>query len=169
VTINSQIWIDQYPIPSIDELLARLNNGVKFTKLDLSDAYLQIELDDDSKKLVVINTPMGLFRYNRMPFGISNAPAIFQRTIDQVISGIPNSVAYLDDILITGKTEQEHLQTLDMILSRLSEFGFTCNPSKCSFFKDEVTYLGYIIDKNWKASRFKTNRCNYSNACTTKC
>ncbi len=150
VTVNSQIWVDQYPIPSIDELLARLNNGIKFTKLDLSDAYLQIELDEDSKKLVVINTPMGLFRYNRMPFGISNAPAIFQRAIDQVIAGIPNSVAYLDDILITGKTEQEHLQTLDMVLSRLAEFGFTCNPSKCSFFKDEVTYLGYIIDKNGK-------------------
>ena len=150
VTLNPQMLVDQYPIPTIDELLARLDNGVKFTKLDLSDAYLQIELDEDSKKLVVINTPVGLFRYNRMPFGIANAPAIFQKMIDQIISGIPNTVAYLDDILITGKTTADHLETLDAVLGRLADFGLTCNPSKCSFFKDEVTYLGFIIDRHGK-------------------
>jgi hypothetical protein len=73
VTINYQILIDQHPILSIDELLTQLNNGEKFTKLDLTDAYLQVELDEQSKQLVVINTPLGLFRYNRMPFGIANA------------------------------------------------------------------------------------------------
>ncbi|CAF4799109.1 unnamed protein product [Rotaria sp. Silwood1] len=150
VTINPQILIDQHPIPSIEELLARLNNGQKFTKLDLSDAYLQVELDEPSKNLVIINTPLGLFRYNRMPFGISNAPAIFQRIIDQVIAGIPNCVAYLDDILLTGANEEEHLRTLEMVLLRLSEFGFRCNPEKCLFFQDEVSYLGFIIDKNGK-------------------
>jgi transposase InsO family protein len=150
VTINSQILVDQHPIPSIDDLLARLNNGQQFTKLDLSDAYLQVDLDEESKHLVVINTPLGLFRYNRMPFGISNAPAIFQRLIDQVIAGIPNCIAYLDDILITGINEQEHLQTLELVLSRLGEFGFTCNPDKCLFLQNEVSYLGFIIDKNGK-------------------
>mgnify|MGYP002394802164 CR=1 FL=1 len=150
VTLNSQILVDQYPIPLIDELLARLNNGVKFSKIDLSDAYLQMELDDESKRLTVINTPMGLFRYNRMPFGIANAPALFQRVIEQVITNVPNCVAYLDDILITGQTNKEHLETLDSVLCRLGEFGFTCNPNKCSFFQDQVIYLGYIIDKNGK-------------------
>ncbi|CAF3331177.1 unnamed protein product [Rotaria socialis] len=85
-----------------------------------------------------------------MPFGISNAPAIFQRIIDQVIGGIPNSIAYLDDILITGANEEEHLQTLDMVLSKLLEFGFRCNPEKCLFFQDEVSYLGFIIDRHGK-------------------
>ena len=85
-----------------------------------------------------------------MPFGISNAPAIFQRIIDQVIAGIPNSIAYLDDILITGANEEEHLQTLEMVLKRLSQFGFTCNPEKCLFFQDEVSYLGFIIDRHGK-------------------
>ncbi|CAF4401609.1 unnamed protein product [Rotaria magnacalcarata] len=131
VTINSQILVDQHPIPSIDELLSRLNNGEKFTKLDLSDAYLQVELDEQSKSLVVINTPLGLFRYNRMPF---------------VIAGISNSIAYLDDILITGKNEEEHIETLELVLKRLSEFGFTCNQDKYLFFQDEVSYLGFIID-----------------------
>ena len=151
VTINPQILVDQHPIPSIDELLTRLNNGDKFTKLDLSDAYLQIELDEESKRLVVINTPMGLFRYTRMPFGIANAPAIFQRIIDQVIAGIPNCAAYLDDIIITGTTEEEHLKTLDLVLSRLAEFGLRCNLPKCSFFQDEVSYLGYRISKSGKS------------------
>lgn len=150
VTINPYILVDQHPIPSVDELLARLNNGQKFTKLDLSDAYLQVELDEPSKSLVTINTPLGLFRYNRMPFGISNAPAIFQRIIDQVIAGIPNCIAYLDDILLTGINETEHIRTLEAILQRLSEFGFKCNPEKCLFFQDQVSYLGFIIDKNGK-------------------
>ncbi|CAF1519589.1 unnamed protein product, partial [Adineta steineri] len=150
VTINPHMLVDQYPIPLIDELLARLNNGQQFTKLDLSDAYLQVELDEESKNLVVINTPLGLFKYNRMPFGISNAPAIFQKIIDQVIAGIPNCIAYLDDILITGANEQEHLQTLDKVLLKLSEFGFRCNPEKCSFFQNQVSYLGFIIDSHGK-------------------
>ena len=151
VTINPQILIDQHPIPTIEELLVRLNNGEKFTKLDLSDAYLQVELDEQSKNLVIINIPLDLFRYNHMPFGISNAPAIFQRIIDQVIASIPNCVAYLDDILLTGANEEEeHLRTLEMVLLRLSEFGFRCNSEKCLFFQDEVSYLGFIIDKNGK-------------------
>ena len=79
VTINPHTLVDQHPIPSIDELFSRLRNGQQFSKLDLSDAYLQVELDDSSKNLVVINTPLGLYKYNRMPFGISSAPAIFQR------------------------------------------------------------------------------------------
>ena len=150
VTINPQIVVDQHPIPAIEELLTRLNNGEKFTKLDLSDAYLQLELDEASKELVVINTPLGLFKYNRMPFGIANAPAIFQRTIDQVLAGVPNCIAYLDDILVTGKDEKEHFETLDRVLSKLADFGLCCNKEKCVFFKDEVLYLGYTINRRGK-------------------
>lgn len=150
VTVNSQMVVDQHPIPSIDELLTRLNNGQQFSKLDLSDAYLQIELDDQSKQLVVINTPLGLFRYNRMPFGIANAPAIFQRIIDQVIAGIPNCAAYLDDIIITGSTPEEHLRVLESVLDKLADFNLRCNLDKCSFFQDQVSYLGFVIDRHAK-------------------
>ena len=150
VTVNAQMVVDQHPIPSIDELLTRLNNGEKFSKLDLTDAYLQIELDESSKQLMVINTPLGLFRFNRMPFGIANAPAIFQRTMDQVLAGIPNCMVYLDDILVTGKDEEEHLHTLDRVLSKLAEFGFRCNKEKCVFFQDQVLYLGYIVNRHGK-------------------
>jgi len=93
---------------------------------------------------------MGLYRYNRMPFGIANAPAIFQRIMDQVIPGIPNCIAYLDDILVTGVNEEEHFKTLEMVLSKLGEFGLRCNMDKCLFFQDQVSYLGYIISKSGK-------------------
>ena len=74
--------------------------------LDLTHAYLQLELDDESKKLVTINTQKRLFQYNRLPFGVSAAPSIFQRTIEGVLRGIPNVCVYLDDILITEKTKE---------------------------------------------------------------
>ena len=96
VTINPPILVGQHPIPSIDELLICFNNGEKFTKLDFSDTYLQIELDKESKRLVVMKTPMDLFRYTCMPFSIVNAPTIFQRIIDQFIAGIPNYAAFLN-------------------------------------------------------------------------
>ena len=85
--------------------------------------YLQLELDDESKKLVTINTQKGLFQYNRLPFGVSAAPSIFQRTIEGVLQGIPNVYVYLDDILITGKTNGEHLMNLHAVLTRLEEAG----------------------------------------------
>lgn len=78
VTVNPQVKVDQYPIPNIDELFSRLNGGELFTKLDFSDAYLQVELDEDTKALTTISTPFGFFRYLRMPFGIANALAIVQ-------------------------------------------------------------------------------------------
>lgn len=150
VTLNPQMLVDQHPIPSIDELFSRIQGGHRFTKLDLSDAYLQVELDDPSKALTVINTPMGLFRYNRMPFGIANAPALFQNIIDQVIAGIPHCAAYMDDIILTGPDDRTHLQVLSQVLTRLSDFGFTCNPDKGIFFATEVSYLGFIIDEHGK-------------------
>jgi hypothetical protein len=85
-----------------------------------------------------------------MPFGISSAPAIFQRLIDQVILDIPNCIAYLDDLLITDPTEDEHLKTLEQVLDKLADYGFTCNPDKCVFFQDSVSYLGFRIDKHGK-------------------
>ena len=100
-----------------------------------------------SKKYVTINTSRGLFQYNRLPFGVSSAPAIFQRVIDNVLQGIPGVCAYLDDILVTGRTQEEHLQNLDRVLSRLSTAGLRLNVDKCTFMAPEVTYLGYRIDK----------------------
>ena len=132
----------------LEELFHKLNGGTKFTKLDLADAYLQIKLDESSKQLVVLNTHQGLYRYKRMPFGLSCAPAIFQRIIEQTVGDIPCVACYLDDIIVTGKTETDHLTNLQRTLERLKESGFRLRKSKCSFFQSSVVYLGHVIDKD---------------------
>ena len=119
LTVNKASRLDTYPLPRIDDLYASLAGGQSFTKLDLKNAYLQIELEEESKKYVTINTSRGLFQYNRLPFGVSSSPAIFQRVIDNVLQRIPYVCAYLDDILVTGRTDDEHLSNLDKVLQRL--------------------------------------------------
>ena len=111
-TINPRIHVQQHPIPRIEELFAKLQGGTHFSKLDMRDAYLQIELDDESKKLLVINTHKGLFQYNRLCFGPSPAPAIFQKLVDNLVAGITGVAAYLDDIIVTGRTTEDHLSNL---------------------------------------------------------
>ena len=115
VTVNRVSKLDRYPIPKIEDLFAKLADGKKFSQLDMSQAYQQLLLDDQSKQYVVINTHRGLFRYNRLPYGISSAPGIFQRTMETLLQGIANVVVYLDDILITGPTEEARLKTLEVL------------------------------------------------------
>ena len=82
--------------------------GKVFTKLDLTAAYQQMLLDESSSNLVTINTTKGLFRYIRLPFGVASAPAVFQKTMETTLQGMPRVICYLDDILVTGRTEAEH-------------------------------------------------------------
>ena len=124
-----------------------MSGGKLYSKLDLSQAYLQIPLDDESKNLAVINTHKGLFRYTRMPYGISSAPGIFQRFIESVLQGIPNVTVYIDDILVTGSTEEEHLENLSEVLNRLEKAGLKVKMNKCKFLAPSVTYLGHRIDQ----------------------
>ena len=148
VTINPVLLVDIHPIPKPQELFASLAGGVRFTKLDLSQAYQQMLLDEKSKELVTINTHKGLFRYTRLPFGVASAPAIFQRTMDCILQGMSRVHCYIDDILITGETDMEHLQNLEEVLRRLKEHGITVKKSKCQFLRESVEYLGHIIDKD---------------------
>ena len=131
----------------MEELFTSLSGGKKFTKLDLSHAYLQLELEEQSRELVTINTHKGLFQYTRLHFGVSVAPAIFQRTIEGLLADIPHTVAFLDDVLITGKTEKEHLENLEKVLNRLCEAGLRLKHGKCVFLAPEVTYLGHRISR----------------------
>ena len=146
VTINHLSKLDSYPIPKADDLFAALAGGKSFSKLDLSHAYLQLVLDEESRKFTTINTQRGLFQYKRLPFGVSPAPAIFQRTMDSLLQGIPQTCVYLDDILITGTTVEEHLKNLDEVLCRLQTAGLRLKSSKCLFMAPSVEYLGHVID-----------------------
>ena len=146
VTINPSLDIDQYPLPKPDDLFTSLTGGKKFTTLDLTQAYQQMPLVEESQQYSTINTHQGLYQFTRLPFGVASAPAIFQRTMDTILQGIPHVLCYLDDLLITGTTEDEHLQNLDEVLRRLQHHGITVKRSKCHFLKDSVEYLGHKID-----------------------
>ena len=119
VTVNPLLVVDQHPLPKPEELFSSLSGGQKFSKIDLSHAYQQIVLEEESRKYVVINTHRGLYRYTRLPFGIAPAPTLFQRMMDTILQGIPNVLCYLDDILITGLTQKEHFQNVEEVLKRL--------------------------------------------------
>lgn len=146
LTINRVSKLEQYPIPRVEDLFARLDGGKQFTKLDMSHAYQQIIMDEDSKKYLTVNTHKGLFTYNRLPFGVASAPAIFQRTMEGLLQGIPGVVVYLDDILVTGVNQDNHLKTLAEVLARLKEAGLRLKRGKCMFLADEVEYLGHRVD-----------------------
>ena len=141
VTVNPVTKLDRYPI---EDLLATLGGGKSFTKLDMSQAYQQVELEESSKKYTVINTHKGLFEYTRLPFGISSAPGIFQRVMEGLLQNIP-VVVYIDDVLITGTTDEDHLQSLETVLKGMEDAGMLLKKDKCCFMTKSVSYLGYII------------------------
>ena len=135
---NPQLQVDQYPLPKIQDIFASLAGGQRFTEIDLRQAYNQLEMNDNSKSYLTINTHKGLYSYNRLVFGISASPSIWQRTMDQVLKGIPNTSCILDDIIITGKTDDEHLKTLEAVLQRLMDYNLRVNEAKCNFSRKKL-------------------------------
>ena len=109
---------------------------------------MQIELEDESKKYLVINTHRGLYRFNRLPYGIASAPAMFQQIIEQVSPKLPKVVCHVDDTLVTGSTHEEHLQNLTAVFESIRHHGFRIKSTKCKFFKESVEYLGHIVSKD---------------------
>ena len=138
--------MDQYPLPKPEDLFATLVGGKKFTKLDLSQAYQQLTLDEDSRRYVTINTHRSLYQYTRLPFGVASTPAMFQRLMDTILQGIPHVICYIDDILVTGKDDDDHLQNLASVLRQLQKYSIRVKKSKCAFLKQSVEYLGHKID-----------------------
>jgi transposase InsO family protein len=145
LTVNKFARVDHYPLPKISELLSSLVGGKCFSKLDLSNAYQQVELDENSMDLTTINTQKGLYRYRRLPFGISAAPGFFQRLMENIMKGISNVCVYLDDILVSGNSLQNHNETLKQVLQRLQEHGVKLNKEKSKIAVSELTCLGHVI------------------------
>jgi hypothetical protein len=117
-----------------------------FTKLDLSQAYTQLELD--SQELLTINTHRGLYRYRRLNYGVASAPAIFQKTMDQILSGIPRMVCRAVDVLISARDDFEHDCILDEILGRLAKHNIKLNVPKCKFRLPSLIFLAHQLDKD---------------------
>ena len=114
----------------------------------MSDAYLQIPVDEQCSKLLCVNTHRGLYKFNRLPFGVKVAPAIFQQAMDNMLNGLDFSVAYLDDILISSQDIEQHRKHVFEVFQRIQDFGFKIKHTKCDFFMKKIKYLGQIIDES---------------------
>lgn len=147
-TVNKAIKVDQYPLPTPEEIFASLAGGKWFTVLDLSGAYQQLRVHSDYQKFLTINTHIGMFQFTRLTYGISAAPAIFQCVMDQLLAGLPNVHCYLDDILIAAKSRDEAKLLVDQVLQRLSEKNVKVKWEKCKFYQKSVEYLGHVIDED---------------------
>ncbi|XP_034780493.2 uncharacterized protein K02A2.6-like [Acipenser ruthenus] len=147
-TVNTAVKSDTYPLPTLAELFASLAGGAIFTKLDLKQAYQQLVLDETSAELLTVNTHKGLFRALRLQFGVSTAVAIFQRFMDTLLAGIPGVKPYLDDILVSGRTQAEHDERLQEVLQRFAHAGLRLQKEKCYFAVKQVEFLGFCVDQH---------------------
>ena len=143
--LNSQTIKDKYPLPRIDDLLDRLLGASVFSSLDLQSGYHQIKITDQDIPKTAFITHKGLYEYLVLPFGLSNAPAAFQRTMNQLFSHLPFVLVYMDDILIFSRSEEEHKAHLSQILQILRNNKFYAKLSKCSFFQKEAKFLGHVV------------------------
>jgi len=141
LTVNKVAKPDIYPLPKIDELFTALTGGKAFSKLDFSQAYEQLVLSDEFKPYTRIITYRGLYQYYRLLFRVSAASAIFQCTLETLLCGIPNVYIYLDDILVTGKTDKEHLDNFQEVLTRLETAGMRLKQRKCAFCYQKLNTL----------------------------
>ena len=148
--LNEKTISDAYPLPNITHILDQLGGAQYFSILDLASGFHQVKMHPSSKPKTAFSTPYGHYHFNRMPFGLKNAPATFQRLMDRVLSGLQGIelFVYMDDIVIYAKSLEEHTQKLKNLLKRLESANLTLQTEKCSFLRKEVTYLGHVISRD---------------------
>ncbi|XP_018406502.1 PREDICTED: uncharacterized protein K02A2.6-like [Cyphomyrmex costatus] len=117
-----------------------------FTKLDLTQAYQQVELDEESKLLVTIATHKGLFKSNRLSYGVASAPGLFQREMDIIFQDLDKVAIFFDDLVVTGATREEHDRNLTCVLKRLQDCGLTLSKDKCAFAQSNIKFLGFELN-----------------------
>lgn len=145
--LNAHTVKDRYPLPRIDDQLDRLGKGKYFTSLDMFSGFHQILISPEHIHKTGFVTPDGHYEYVRMPFGLANAPAVFQRAITKALGTLRDNIAlvYLDDVLIPSKTVEEGLHNLELVLEALRVAGFSLNLAKCFFLQSKLEYLGQEI------------------------
>ena len=145
--LNAVTRKDAYPIPRIDDTLDTLSGSCWFSTLDMVSGYWQVEVDERDREKTAFCTPYGLYEFNVMPFGLCNGPATFQRLMDLVLAGLQmtHCLVYIDDVIVVGRTFEEHLCNLREVLSRVKEAGLKLKLSKCALLQDKVTYLGHEV------------------------
>ncbi|XP_058817909.1 uncharacterized protein K02A2.6-like [Topomyia yanbarensis] len=144
---NQAVIRETHPLPLVDELLGSVNGATTFSKVDIKDAYHQLEISERSRPITTFITKSGLFRYKRLMFGVSCAPEIFQKTMETILAGLEGIIVYLDDIVVFGSSKQEHDNRLQTLLKRLEEYGVLLNHQKCIYGVSELEFLGHVLSK----------------------
>mgnify|MGYP003411260331 FL=1 len=145
--LNALTVKDTYPLPRMDECLDSLGDAFLFTTLDCNSRYWQIQVTDEDKDKTAFVTHCGVHRFKRMPFGLCNAPATFQRALDMLLAKVKWNFAlvYLDDVIIYSHSLKDHLVHVDYVLSLLRNAGISLKLQKCNFFQPRVDYLGHVV------------------------
>ena len=145
--LNSVTKRDSYPMPRMDECIDSLGSANIFSTLDCNSGYWQLPIAERDQGKTTFTCHAGSYKFLRLPFGLRNAPATFQRAMDIILSGIrwKYCIVYLDDIILFSKTRDDHLKHLEEVFRLLKEAGATLRLQKCDFFKKEVKYLGHVI------------------------
>ena len=144
--LNNAVKRERYMLPCVEEVLHKLHGSKVFSKLDARSGFFQVPLDDESARLTTFITPMGRFFYKRLPQGISSAPEIFQKQMESILAGHKNVEVFMDDILVHSKTHQAHDGHLGEAMKTLEQAGVKLNREKCELRKEEIKFLGHIIN-----------------------
>ena len=148
--LNARTIKDAYSLPRIDETLDCLNGEEWFSSLDLKSRYWHVEMEEDSKAFTAFSVgPLGFYECKHMPFGLTNAPATFQQLMQSCLGSLHlhYCIIYLDDIIVFSKTLEEHVIRLRAVFEKLKQVGLKIKPSKCEFFRQELTYLGHVVSR----------------------
>ena len=146
--LNDGVMRETFPIPVVDDSLAKLAGARIFSKVDANSRFWQIPLAPQSRHLTTFITPFGRFCFNKLPFGISSAPELYQRRMSQILAGLEGVLCHIDDVLIFGATPAEHETRLTAVLTLLAAAGVTLNKDKCEFYRNNIRFLGHLIDQD---------------------
>lgn len=145
---NRAIKRQFHMMPRVEEIRVRLNGARVFTKLDLTNAFHHVALDEESRELTTFMAPNGMYRFKRLVFGVNCAPEIFQRIMEEILVDIPKVIVYIDDILIFANDAEELRNTTEKVKAALKASNLTLNTEKCEFEKESLTFLGHTISEN---------------------
>ena len=146
--LNSQTKKDAYPLPRMQETMESMEGARFFSTMDLKSGFWQVKMARDSQQYTAFTVgSMGVYEFLRMPYGLCNAPATFQRLMQNCLGelNLTYALIYLDDVIVFFRTEEEHLHHLRVIFASFLEHGLKLKPSKCHFLQDEITFLGHEI------------------------